>query len=84
MQQRFWQQQLEQESQQLFAQQLGSQQQLGSAQHDFSQQPQLGSQPQPQPQPSILSNKQKPKLVLVRATLTMSAPKKFFIGHRLL
>jgi len=78
-------QQLEQESQQLLPQpQLGSAQQLCSQQHDFSQQPQLGSQQQPQPLPSIRSNKQKPKLGLVRAMLTMSAPRKFFIGHRLL
>jgi len=49
-----------------------------------AQQLQLGSQPQPQPEPSIRSNKQKPKLGLVRAMLTISAPKKFFIGHSLL
>jgi len=58
---------------QLLQPQLCSQQQL------FSQQLQLGSQQQPQPLPSILSNKQKPKLGLVRAMLTISAPKKFFI-----
>ena len=84
MQQRCWQQQLEQLSQQLFAQHEGSQQHEGSAQQLFSQQAQVGSQQEPQPQPSIRSNKPKPKLVLVRAMLTMSAPKKFFIGHRLL
>src|SRR4249920_2844540 len=60
------------------------QQQRGLQQQLFSQQLQLGSQQQPQPEPSILSNKPKPKLGLVRAMLTMSAPKKFFIGHRLL
>src|SRR6476660_200778 len=49
-----------------------------------SQQLQLGSQQQPQPEPSILSNKPKPKLGLVRAMLTMSAPKNLFIGRRLL
>jgi hypothetical protein len=67
-------------------QQLDSQQQLASSQqHDFSQQQQLGSQQQPQPPPSIRSNKPPPKLVLVSAMLTMSAPKKFhFIEHRLL
>jgi hypothetical protein len=32
-------------------------QQLLSQQHDFSQQPQLGSQQQPQPPPSMQSNK---------------------------
>jgi len=65
-------------------QQLLSQPQLCSQQQLFSQQAQLGSQQQPQPEPSILSNKQKPKLGLVRAMLTISAPKKFFIGHSLL
>src|SRR6476620_411677 len=76
---------LQQLLQQLFSPpQLFSQPQLCSQQHDFSQQPQLGSQPQPQPESSILSNKQKPKLGLVRAMLTISAPKKFFIGHSLL
>jgi len=80
------QQLLEQQSQQLFCSQpqLCSQQQLCSAQHDFSQQPQLGSLQQPQPLPSIRSNKQKPKLGLARAMLTMSAPRKLFIGTRLL
>ena len=63
---------------QLLQPQLCSQQQL------FSQQLQLGSLQQPQPLPSIRSNKQKPKLGLVRAMLTISAPKKFFIGHSLL
>jgi hypothetical protein len=71
--------------QQLFSQpQLFSHPQLCSQQHDFSQQLQLGSEQQPQPLPSIRSNKQKPKLGLVRAMLTISAPKKFFIGHSLL
>jgi hypothetical protein len=84
-QQRGWQQLLEQQSQQLLSQQqLGSQQQLCSQQQLFSQQPHVGSQQQPQPEPSIRSNKQKPKLELVKQMLTMSAPKKFFIGHRLL
>ena len=69
--------------------QLGAselQPQLGVSQHDFSQQPQLGSLQQPQPPPSIRSSKQhSPKLGLTRAMLTMSAPKKFpFIEHRLL
>jgi hypothetical protein len=69
--------------------QLGAselQPQLGASQHDFSQQPQLGSLQQPQPHPSIRSSKQHaPKLGLTRAMLTMSAPKKFpFIEHRLL
>jgi hypothetical protein len=84
--QQLWLQQLlEQQSQQLFSQPHDcSQQQLCSQQHDFSQQPQLGSQQQPQPLPSILSNKQKPKLGLARQMLTMRAPKKFFIAHRLL
>jgi hypothetical protein len=73
---------LQHESQQL----LLAQPQLGSAQHDFSQQPQLGSLQQPQPHPSMRSSKQHaPKLGLTRAMLTMSAPKKFpFIEHRLL
>jgi hypothetical protein len=98
MQQWFEQQQLLQLLQQLFCSQpqlfsqpqdcsqpqLFSQPQLCSQQHDFSQQPQLGSEQQPQPLPSMRSNKQKPKLGLVRAMLTMSAPKKFFIGHSLL
>jgi hypothetical protein len=80
-----------QELQQLLQQldwqpQLGSLQQVGASQHDFSQQPQLGSLQQPQPPPSIRSSKQHaPKLGLTRAMLTMSAPKKFpFIEHRLL
>jgi len=78
-------QQLEHESPQLLPHpQLGSAQQLCSQQHDFSQQLQLCSEQQPQPLPSMRSNKQKPKLGLVRAMLTMSAPKKFFIGHCLL
>jgi len=78
------------ELEQQFEQQFCSQPQLFSQPQDcsqqqlFSQQPQLGSEQQPQPLPSIRSNKQKPKLGLVRAMLTMSAPKKFFIGHRLL
>jgi hypothetical protein len=63
---------------QLLQPQLCSQQQL------FSQQLQLGSQQQPQPLPSIRSNKQKPKLGLARAMLTISAPKNLFIGQRLL
>src|SRR5688572_5982313 len=77
----------QQASQQLASQpQLASsQQQLCSAQHDFSQQLQLGSQQQPQPEPSMRSSKPKPKLGLARATLSMSAPKKFhFIARRLL
>jgi hypothetical protein len=68
----------------LLQQQLCSQPQLCSQQQLFSQQLQLGSQQQPQPEPSILSNKPKPKLGLVRAMLTMSAPKNLFIGRRLL
>jgi hypothetical protein len=76
---------LQQLLQQLCSQpQLFSQPQLCSQLQLFSQQLQLGSQQQPQPEPSILSNKQKPKLGLVRAMLTISAPKKFFIGHSLL
>jgi hypothetical protein len=71
-------QQLFSPPQPLLQPQLCSQPQL------FSQQLQLGSQQQPQPEPSIRSNKQKPKLGLVRAMLTISAPKKFFIGHSLL
>ncbi|HEY4234050.1 MAG TPA: hypothetical protein VGM76_11525, partial [Lacipirellulaceae bacterium] len=76
------QQLLQHESQQL----LLAQPQLGASQHDFSQQPQLGSLQQPQPHPSMRSSKQHaPKLGLTRAMLTMSAPKKFpFIEHRLL
>jgi hypothetical protein len=61
------------------SQQLLSQQQLCSAQHDFSQQLQLGSQPQPQPQPSIRSSRHAPKLGPARQALSISAPKKFFI-----
>jgi hypothetical protein len=76
--------QLEQGSQQP-ASQLEAAQQLGSTQHDFSQQAQLGSTAQPHPEPSIRSSKPKPKLGLARAMLSMSAPKKFhFIEHRLL
>jgi hypothetical protein len=76
---------LQQLLQQLFSQpQPLLQPQLCSQPQLFSQQLQLGSQQQPQPLPSIRSNKQKPKLGLVRAMLTISAPKKFFIGHSLL
>jgi hypothetical protein len=74
----------QQELQQLSQPQLCSQQQDCSQQQLFSQQLQLGSQQQPQPEPSIRSNKQKPKLGLVRAMLNMIAPKNLFIGHRLL
>jgi hypothetical protein len=70
--------------QQLLSQPQLLQPQLCSQQQLFSQQLQLGSQQQPQPLPSIRSNKQKPKLGLVRAMLTISAPKNLFIGQRLL